>query len=453
MTKRRRVRFPHIAALLVTLAFLAATPAYPSGFQLMNQDARAMGMGLAFTAVADDPAAIFYNPAGLGFQKHFGVVFGGSLLTRTQGDFDGANPYPGVGDSEHLRKSSYFLPTLYVTAPLTPDISFGLGIFAPYGLGYRWEDPNSVTGRPFTGRFISQYSYIQTADINPVISFQATPAVAFAVGVDYRLSKVQLERNLCAGPPGCTVPFPVALDIAHVKLNSDLTSNHGWGWNAGVMIRPVPQLSLGVAYRSHIKVDYSGDATFQQILTGIPPLDAGVAATLPPGTQTVNTSIDFPSSLNLGAAVMLTGGLTISGEADWTEWTRFKALNITFPALPGGTTCAPLGIAVCRMTVWDDSWAYRIGLEKKFAIFAVRAGYYHDNTPQPVADAGPLLADSNRNGYTLGFGIGTDRWGVDISDLYLKFKDRDTRSSSNDGFFGVYKEAANVVALRLHLAF
>lgn len=427
------------------LVFLAATPAYASGFQVMTQDARAMGMGLAFTAVADDPAAIFYNPAGLAWQKHFEVSFGGSLLTRTEGDFAGADPYPGVGVSEHLQKSSYLLPTLYVVAPLTTDINFGLGVFAPYGLGYRWENPDT-----FTGRFTSQYSYIRTTDINPVISIQATPAVALAVGADYRLSKVQLERNV----PGFDPFTNSVVDVLHVKLNTDQTSNHGWGWNAGLMIRPVPQFSLGVSYRSKIKVDYSGDATFQDHCTGSPPFCGFVATQpLPRGTHPVNTAIDFPGSLNIGAATTLPGAFTISGEADWTQWSRFKELDISFPDLPGGNVCAPAGLKVCRATVWTDSWAYRIGLEKKFSTFAVRAGYYHDNTPQPVADAGPLLADNDRNGYSIGFGFGSERWGIDISDLYLKFKNGDTRGNSNDGFYGVYKEAANILALGIRFAF
>ena len=62
---------------------------------------------------------MIYNPAGLAWQKHFEVSVGGSLITRTKGDFAGADPYPGVGVSEHLQKSNYLLPTLYVVAPLT----------------------------------------------------------------------------------------------------------------------------------------------------------------------------------------------------------------------------------------------------------------------------------------------------------------------------------------------
>ena len=67
---------------------------------------------------------------------------------------------------------------------------------------------------------------------------------------------------------------------------------------------------------------------------------------------------------------------------------------------------------------------------------------------------GPILADANRNAYTLGIGYDTDRWGVDISDIYIKFKHRDTRGvSTTDNFSGRYTEAANLAALSFRLSF
>ena len=51
---------------------------------------------------------------------------------------------------------------------------------------------------------------------------------AVAVGADYRVSKVQLERNQAAINPFTNS----VVDVAHIKLNSDITDNHGWGWNA-----------------------------------------------------------------------------------------------------------------------------------------------------------------------------------------------------------------------------
>jgi long-chain fatty acid transport protein len=431
-----RVRFRSVSVPLAMLFFLTAVPAFPSGFQLNTQGARAMGMGLAFTAVANDPSAIFFNPAGLGWQKHFEAEVGGSFITKTKGDFTGENPYPGIGDFEKEHKTTFVLPTLYVVAPLTSEINFGLGIFSPYGLGFRWDNAET-----FSGRFIAQNAVIQSVDLNPVLSFQATPAIAIAVGADYRFSKVQLERNQAAINPFTNS----VVDVAHIKLNSELKDNHGWGWNAGVLVRPIPQLSFGAAYRSKIKVDYDGTAKFEQRLTGNAQFDGIVATQLPQGSHPVTTSIEFPSSVNLGAAITLPGQLTVSADADWTEWTKFQSLDILFPDLTGRD--------LHRATDWKNSWAYRVGLEKKFSNFAVRAGYYRDKTPQPVEDAGPLQADNDRDAYSLGFGYDTERWGVDVSDLYIKFKRLDTAGRSHDNFFGQYKESANVFAFSLRVSF
>lgn len=421
---------------LSLLAFLAAAPASPSGFQIMTHGARATGMGLAFAAVADGPSAIFYNPAGLGWQQHFSSELGSSLITKVEGDFEGSSPFPGAGVRETQHETTFVVPTFYAVLPLTADINLGLGVFAPYGLGFRWNDAET-----FSGRFISQNAVVQTTDINPVVSWRVLPQLAIAVGADYRASGVQLERNNATFNP-FTQAF---VDTAHVKLKSELLDNTAWGWNAGILFKPVPAFAIGAAYRSAIQIDYEGEARFTQRPTGNAAFDALVASRLPTGKQEVRTSIEFPASANLGVAVTLPGALTISVEADWTGWSSFDRLDIDFEnaAIPD----------LERVTAWEDSWAYRVGVEKKFRSFALRAGYYRDNTPQPLEDAGPLLADNDRDAYTVGFGIGTDRWGIDVSDLYLKVKDFDTTGRSNDGFFGKYKESVNILAASFRVAF
>jgi len=435
----RRVRFSGTFVALAFL-FLAAAPAYPAGFSIFAQGAKASGMGLAFTAVADDPSAVFYNPAGLGFQKHFSAQVGGSLLSKTEGEFEGANPYPGTSFGvEEQSKTSYLLPTFYAVVPLTSNVNFGVGVFAPYGLGFRWADAEQ-----FSGRFIAQNAVIRTADVNPVLSLEVVPSLSIAAGADYRLSKVQLERNRAA-----INPFTQSVvDVAHIKLDTNLQDNHGWGWNAGLLWKPAPTFSIGAAYRSSIKIDYEGEGKFTQRLTGNAAFDAAVAAGLQPilGPQKVAVTIDFPASVNLGAAINLPADFRLSLEADWTEWSSFDQLFIDFDnaAIPD----------LLRPTNWKDSWAYRAGLEKKWGDFAVRAGYYKDKSPQPLADVGPILADADRNAFTLGVGYDTDRWGVDISDIYIDFDHRDTRGqANNDQFFGRYSETANLVALSFRVSF
>ena len=349
MTHRHRIRFPQPGAILALAVFLVAAPAYPSGFQVMTQGARAMGMGLAFTAIADDPTAVFYNPAGLGWMSHYEASIGGSLLTRITGDFQGANPYPGSGTTEHTQKQSFLLPNVYAVAPLTKELAFGLGVYAPYGLGNRWENPNT-----WSGRFISQNAVIKSSDINANFSYRLLPELSIAAGAVFRFSKIQLERDEAA-----INPFTNSVaDVAHIKLNSDLLSNHGWGWNAALMFKPVDMLSLGVSYRSKVKINYDATANFTQRLTGNPAFDAAVAASLPQGTHAATTTIEFPSTVNIGAAVnVLDKALTISAEADWTQWSTFKTLDVVFPDLP------TLGIH--RNNNWTNAWAYRGGIEYK----------------------------------------------------------------------------------------
>ena len=436
MRHKLRVPLPRVILLLATVGFLTSSPAFPSGFQVMTHGARATGMGLAYAGVGGDPTAIFYNPAGIGWMTHVEGYVGLNFLTRTDGSLTGANPYPGEGVVEHEVQNWYFFPDGYLVIPLTQELNFGLGGFAQYGLGLKWENPNTT----FTGQYISQNAVVQSLDVNPVFSYRLLPQLTIAAGADYRFSKVQLERNQAVVDPFTEAVVPAA----HVKLNSNLLSNGGWGWNVGVMIKPFEALTLGAAYRSGIKVDYDGDATFTTRDTGNAYLNAVIAASLPQGEQPVTTSIDFPASLNTGVGIEFGGGWLLALEADWTEWSSFESLAITFPTLSGRD--------ILRETNWVDSWAYRVGLEKKFGAWAIRGGYYYDNTPQPDYDVGPLLPDADRNVYTGGFGYNTERWGFDVGAALIKFKERSVLTQQTDNYFGTYSETGLVLTAGIRLA-
>lgn len=440
MRQRHRCPWPRAFLAAAAIGFLVASPAYPAGFQVMTQGAKATGMGLAFAGVADDPSAIFYNPAGMAWQEHFSGQGGFTVLGRTPSDFTGANPYPGVGQNGSIDDTQQFLvPHLYLVAPLTTELNFGLGIDAPYGLGLRWNNPNTT----WPGRFISQNAVIKTTDLNPNFSYKLLPELSIAAGADYRFSGLELDRNSAA-----VDPFTGAVvDVAHTKLYSQLTSNGGWGWNVAAMWRPTPAIGVGASYRSKITVNYEGTATISPRDTGDPIFNQLVAGVVPFGEHPVTTQIVFPASLNTGVGIGFGDGWTVSLEADWTEWSSFDALNIHFPdgSVP----------ELDRPTAWTDTWAYRVGLEKKFGTFAIRAGYYYDNTPQPTRDVGPILSDSDRNVYTFGLGYNTPHFGLDLGGAYIAFKKRSvtTATGSTDNFFGTYSETGFAVVGDLRISF
>jgi len=103
------------------------------GFRLPNQDPEAIARGNAFAATADDPDAIYYNPAGItqlqGYNLSLGVY---SISANTE--YKSPSGATASTDAE-LQE----VPQIYfVDAPTNQSLSFGLGIYAPYGLSLDW---------------------------------------------------------------------------------------------------------------------------------------------------------------------------------------------------------------------------------------------------------------------------------------------------------------------------
>ena len=85
MRKARVVLLSTLAACVL----LAPASSFGGGFALFEHGARAVALGGAFGATADDPTALYFNPAGIAFQKA-GYAVGAYFITETA-TFDGAN--------------------------------------------------------------------------------------------------------------------------------------------------------------------------------------------------------------------------------------------------------------------------------------------------------------------------------------------------------------------------
>ena len=76
------MRFTTRVLLLVSVAALLSTSAvFASGFMIPEQGAKASSMAGAFTAIADDPSAIFYNVAGIAQQRRLSGIAGATFIT------------------------------------------------------------------------------------------------------------------------------------------------------------------------------------------------------------------------------------------------------------------------------------------------------------------------------------------------------------------------------------
>ncbi len=406
---------------------LTAPAAHGAAFGIFEQGSKGMGMAGAFTAQADDPSLLFHNAGGLAFVDEQQITTGLTWIHVNGTEFTGSNPFPG-NVREDLKDLDATPIHAYWVRPLGDRWRFGLGLNSPFGLSTEWENKNT-----FSGRFISQRAELQTFDLNPTLGIQLTPNFGVGFGLIARVSSVELERVV----PTINPFTGAVVDIAKVELDSGLDDT-GVGFNLGILHKVGSAFSWGLSYRSSIEIDYDGDGRFTQISTGNAVLDAVVARQLPFGRDVdLETTIEFPEMASLGFAFLLTQNLLAEVDINYTGWSSFDALPLTFVGLPALSSIVPQN--------YDDAYNYRLGFNYTTARGSQwRFGYGFDESPQPDESVGPLLPDSDRNVFTVGYGTVGGKW--DLALMYLASDSRET-SVNRDNFNGRYETDAVLVGI------
>ena len=435
---RRRGGFIGKALAAAAIGALAAVPMYAAGFSIFEHGSKAMGMAGAFTAQADDPSLLFHNAGGLAFVTERQISTGVTWITSTEAELDGANPFPGEGYHAEQEDLSEFPPHLYWVQPINDRWKFGLGLNAPFGLTTSWEDPDE-----FAGRFLSTKAALRAIDLNPTLGWQITDRFGIGIGAVARFSDVELNRHI-----GAINPFTQRVaDVGKLVLESDFGT--AFGFNAGLLHKVNNSFSWGLSYRSKVDMDYEGDARLTQVLTGNAQFDAAVRALLPfERDLPVETNIEFPDSASLGLAFAVTPNVLVETDFNWTGWSSFQEVPITFT---GDATNSLPDTAIPEH--WDDANNYRIGLRWTASPSSQwRFGYVFDESPQPEESVSPLLPDSDRMGYTVGYGRTGPGLGWDVALMYLDFDERSrARSFPGEGpFFGTYNTQAFLLGFTLN---
>ncbi len=118
MTTNPRSRF---WACVLGSALTAATVApgtYAGGWRRDEQGAKATALAQAFTAQADDPSAVTYNPAGLAFLEDRAFSAGFTLGLASNNRFEGFDPVPGTGAAGQRRMDPLPVPHVYWVEPV-----------------------------------------------------------------------------------------------------------------------------------------------------------------------------------------------------------------------------------------------------------------------------------------------------------------------------------------------
>ena len=383
-----------LLALLLALWSLTA-PAWGGGFTLSQQGTAAMAQGAAFVAEADDPSAIYYNPAGLN-QIQRPVFYTSGFLYYPDREFHGSGLSAGTEHQLSQTMSAYFV------FPVIPRLSVGISYFSPFGLGSKWPST-------WPGRYLSTYSSLKTYTLNPVASVKLLDNLSLAAGFDVMWSSVEINRNTPNVMRGHQFPDGEA---------SLCGNGHGWGYNLGVLYEPVAGVKLGASYRSEITVKYFGtlELSLPPPFSGLVPAHIGGSAPL-----------TFPPSVTWGIAYGCLKPFTFEFDTTWTGWSTYDQLQVKLD-----TPIPVNGVSTSVITTpknWHDAWAFRFGVNYEIKEgLKLRAGYIYDLTPVPDDTFDPQVPDANRHIFTVGGDLTYKSFTLGIAYNYIL---QESRNKSN----------------------
>lgn len=428
----RRARSVVAAAALFAALLLAPSQARAAGFALYEAGARGMGFAGAFTAQASDPSAIFHNAAGIAFLKGNQIYVGSSFVAPFAG-FTGADPYPGAGRRESQYRGIIPLPTGYYTHQFSERTVLGVGAYVPFGLETRWDAGD------YSGRFISQRAKLKSFSLNPTVAYRLADRLSVGAGLDVRFASVSLRRRV-----PLVDPFTQRVtDVASADLESD--TNTGVGFNLGLLARSSDSLSIGFAYRHKVNVEFTGQASFEQIRTGNAEIDARVATLVPLGQQPLTTQLEFPAIASAGIAYSWRDWKA-EVDLNWYQWSAFDRLILRFPENP------ELDQVIEEQ--YDNSLQVRVGVERWLSeVWSVRGGYYYDESPAPAESVSPILPDTTRHGVAVGATWKRGALHVDGSLWGVLGQDRSTEGRNRDGYDGTYSSSAITFGVFLGYSF
>lgn len=366
MQLKRTVIAGSVMAVLAAMSGTAAA----SGFALIEQSASGLGNAYAGGAAsAEDASTIFFNPAGMSRLSGKQIVValhaikpsakfsdnGLSSTATASGQLLGSNG----GDAGSLA----LVPNFYFAMEINPQMRFGLGINAPFGLKTDYE-------AGWAGRFQALKSEVKTVNINPSLSYKVNEVVSLGLGIDYQKIEAELTNSqvLAAGVVGSA------------KMSG---SDNALGYNLGAMFQVNPEIRIGLAYRSSLDYKLSGNV----LVT-----NAAGAVVLNPS---VTADLKTPDSLSLSGVKQIDPKWDVMADITWTGWSKFKELRIVNSST--GATTSLVNES------WKDTYRISVGASHRYnEKWVARIGVAFDKSPVPDANRTARIPDNDRTWLALG---------------------------------------------------
>jgi long-chain fatty acid transport protein len=385
-------------AALAAIAALSLTPSGASagGFYLLDRQPRALGRGGAFIAGNDEPGALWYNPAGLGFAGEQLQI--DATLTLLNVDYtrvdSGGNTLPTV----HGTNTPLPIPTIAGTFDFgLENLTFGVGVFAPNAA--LMEYPEELAGGAATPQRYSLLS--MQGSILAMLTAGAAwrPVPELSIGLSgslvYGAFAARTALSACDGAI-CTFPEDPEYDgVAQLTLNPAFSgiASLGVTWDPGpVRIGFSVSSPFDLSGSASIQVRTPGAAAFEGAFArnragdcaGVP--DSEVAADERHRCRATGAGVDldFPVVLRLGVQLDVVENLALELAVVYEAWSMQRAAVVVpdqvylVDALGGALDYEIGPLSIPRNM--NDTVSIRLGGEYTIDRFVqIRLGGYFEN--------------------------------------------------------------------------
>jgi long-chain fatty acid transport protein len=415
----------------VIASLLMSAQCFAAGFALWEGSARGNALGDAVVGRADDPSAVFYNPAGItqlpGLQVEAGAtgIMTGGTVSSPGGTVNsplGPVPDPSLRGSQVVNSDWALVPNMYLTYQASDRIWLGLGVFSPYGLSVRF--PTN-----WFGAYNSYYSEVQSVDVNPNIAFKINDQLSVAAGFQAMEFGMDLQQR------GFVYPASLVLPVSYFPTTQIKGDTWGYGYNLAVHYKPCQWVAMGVSYRSKVTEGGDMNAYLRQR-----------SALIPSGNlySATHASIDLPDSVDMGVVFYPSDSWSWEFGGTWTRWSDLNALVFTFDRPIYGVNPA------VQTKDWNDSWRFKTGIEYHLTPHVdLRTGYIFDQEVIPDSHADYVLPSANRHYFCFGGGLHYGNVSFDLSYTYVLIEDRTVTNSQSLGYINPTHqtgENANLIA-------
>jgi long-subunit fatty acid transport protein len=417
------------AQALPTKVISASTP------NPVGSGARAVGMGGAFIAVADDATAASWNPAGLTQLKKPEFSFALSYFSRRD-DFS-SSKHPELGGvQKSLSKDLNYFSVAYPFKLLERNMIVSLNYQLLYEFDRDISTAINYSDVPTFSQTRRKVDFRQSGKLrtlSPAYAIEITPD--FSLGAtfniwtdnlfwsngwesDTTINDLNYRGGMLKGK-GSLVRTEKVKDEDRYYGFSGFNMHLGFLWNA------TRYFTLGGV----VKTPFTADIEHERVVT---------SRSKQPGSAAQNTrlrvdeniDLDMPLSYGLGAAFRLSDRLTLSLDVYRTEWDHFRLED------GQGRRLSPITLKPSYESPTEETTQVRMGAEYLFiftkTVVPVRAGVFYD--PEPSV--------KNPQDFW-GVALGT---GVSIGDLIFDcaYQFRYGKDASGDVFLNLPGTSADV---------